>query len=225
MIRLVIADDVYLIRVGLERILADADGIEVVGSARDLDSLRNAIREQLPDAVVTGVQLAPAHVDEGIQVARESREAYPEMGVVMLSQFANPEYALGLLESGAERRAYLLKERIQESGELISAIETVVAGGSVIDPAIVDMLVEARRTASASRVPDLTRREQQVLRLLAQGKNNAAIAASLDLTKRAVEKHINAIFMKLGLAGAPDVSQRVKAALMYLADSERRRAG
>lgn len=217
-----IADDAYLIREALERILAGVEGIDVVGTARDLESLRTAIREQLPDAVLTDIRMPPTSSDEGIQVARELRESHPQIGVLVLSQFADPDYVLALLDSGAERRGYLLKERIRDAGSLVSAIETVVAGESFVDPTVVDILFQARRTNERSFLSELTRREQDVLELLSQGRNNAAIAASLNLTKRAVEKHINTIFMKLGLAGAPDVSHRVKAALMYLAASEHR---
>ncbi len=224
-IRVVIADDAYLIREALQRILDDVDGVEVVRTVGDLDALRTAVREERPDAVLTDIRMPPTGTDEGIQVARELRDEYPEVGVVVLSQFADPEYMLALLESGAERRAYLLKERIHDAGELVSAIETVVVGGSFVDPKIVDVLVRARRIAERSPLSDLTPREEEVLALLAQGKSNAAIADSLDLTKRAVEKHINSIFMKLGLASADEVSHRVKAALMYLAESEGRGLG
>jgi DNA-binding NarL/FixJ family response regulator len=219
-IRVVIADDAYLIREALQSILADAEGVEVVRTVGDLNALRAAVREERPDAVLTDIRMPPTGTDEGIQVARELREHRPEVGVVVLSQFADSEYMLALLESGAERRAYLLKERIHDARELVSAIETVVGGGSFVDPKIVDVLVRSRSIAERSPLADLTPREQEVLALLAQGKSNAAIADSLDLTKRAVEKHINSIFMKLGLASVDEVSHRVKAALMYLAESE-----
>ena len=222
-IRIVIADDSYLIREALERIVDRIDGVEVVRTATDLESLRTAIQEEVPDAVLTDIRMPPSNTDEGIQVARELRETHPEMGVVVLSQFADPEYVLALLDSGAERRAYLLKERIRDAGELASAIEAVVNGGSFVDPKIVDVLVGARRIAPKSALSDLTRRELEVLALLAQGKSNAAIAESLGLTKRAIEKHINSIFMKLGLANVDKISHRVKAALMYLAENQGQR--
>lgn len=224
-IRVVIADDAYLIREALGLILAGVDGIVLVRAARDLASLRKAIREELPQVVLTDIRMPPTNTDEGIQVARELRETHPEIGVVVLSQFADPEYILALLESGAEGRAYLLKERIRDAGELASAIDAVTHGGSFVDPKIVDVLVGARRLAASSALSDLTRRELDVLALLAQGKSNAGIAESLGITKRAVEKHIHAIFMKLGLAGAENVSHRVKAALVYLTENQYRSLG
>jgi DNA-binding NarL/FixJ family response regulator len=224
-IRVVIADDAYLIREALARILGGIDGIVVVRAARDLDSLRTAIRDELPEAVLTDIRMPPTNRDEGIQVARELRETHPEIGVVVLSQFADPEYILALLESGAERRGYLLKERIRNAGELVSAIEAVVYGGSFVDPRIVDVLVGARKLAARSALSDMTPRELDVLALLAQGNSNTAIAESLGITKRAVEKHIHAIFMKLGLASAGNVSHRVKAALIYLTENQYQRLG
>jgi DNA-binding NarL/FixJ family response regulator len=214
----VIADDAYLIREAVELILGSIDGIAVARAAHDLESLRVAIEEERPEAVLTDIRMPPTNTDEGIRVARELRQTHPEIGVVVLSQFADPEYVLALLESGAERRAYLLKERIREAGDLAAAIEAVVHGGSFIDPKVVDVLVGARRLAGSSAISELTRRELGVLALLARGQSNGAIAESLGITKRAVEKHINAIFMKLGLAGSASVSHRVKAALVYLAE-------
>ena len=224
-IRVVIADDSYLIREALELILGGLDGIVVVRAARDLESLRTAIQEERPEAVLTDIRMPPTNTDEGIQVARELRQTHPEVGVVVLSQFADPEYVLSLLESGAARRAYLLKERIREAGDLAAAIEAVVRGGSYVDPKIVDVLVGARRLGATSAISELTRRELGVLALLARGQSNAAIAESLSITKRAVEKHINSIFMKLGLAGAESISHRVKAALVYLAENHDRDLG
>jgi DNA-binding NarL/FixJ family response regulator len=218
-IRVVIADDAYLMREGLRRILGDCDGVEVVRTVDDLDSLRTAVREERPDAVLTDIRMPLTDNGNGIQVAGELGAGYPEVGMVVLSQFADPDYMLALLESGAGRRAYLLKERIHDAGELVSAIETVAVGGSFVDPKVLDLVVRARRTAAKPPLSDLTHREEEVLALLSEGKSNAAIAESLDLTKRAVEKHINAIFMKLGLASEDEVSHRVKAALIYLAES------
>jgi DNA-binding NarL/FixJ family response regulator len=218
-IRVVIADDTYLIRQALERILASVDGIEVVRSAADRDSLMAAIEEEWPDAVLTDIRMPPTGTDEGIQVARELRATHPEIGVVVLSQFADPDYALALLEEGSHGRAYLLKERISNPAELASAIRTAVAGEAVIDPKVVDALVKARGMGANSPLSELTPRERDVLAELAQGKSNAAIAQSLVLTKSAIEKHINAIFMKLDLGSPDDVSRRVKAALLYLASA------
>jgi DNA-binding NarL/FixJ family response regulator len=216
-IRLVIAEDAYLVREALGQILSGAEGVEVVRSCEDLDSLLAAIEEERPDVVLTDIRMPPGDSDEGIQVARSLRATNPDVGVVVLSQFAEPSYVLSLLESGSGGRAYLLKERVHDPAELIGAIEAVADGGSVIDSKVVEVLVRAQNRPAGSPLSDLTPREHEVLAELAQGKSNAAIADSLVLTKRAVEKHINAIFMKLDLSNADDVSRRVKAALMYLA--------
>jgi DNA-binding NarL/FixJ family response regulator len=216
-IRVVVAEDAYLVREALVQILARADGIEVVRTCQDRDSLLGAVREAQPDVVLTDIRMPPTGTDEGIQVARSLRETDPDVGVVVLSQFADSSYVLSLLESGSAGRAYLLKERVRNPGQLVAAITSVVAGESVIDPAVVDVLVQARAQASRSPLSQLTAREHDVLAEIAQGKSNAAIARSLFLTKRAVEKHVNAIFMKLELGSPEDVSRRVKAALMYLA--------
>jgi DNA-binding NarL/FixJ family response regulator len=164
--------------------------------------------------------MPPTNTDEGIRAAAQLRDTHPEVGVVVLSQHDDPAYALALLESGSEGRAYLLKERVNERAQLVTAVEEVARGGSVIDSKIVESLVGARSRLDNSALTELTAREREVLAEIAQGKSNAAIADSLVLTKRAVEKHINAIFMKLGLAQADDVSKRVKAALMFLSDTE-----
>jgi DNA-binding NarL/FixJ family response regulator len=221
-IRVVIADDTYLVRQALEQILSGAEGIEVIATCGDFESLMEAIDAQRPDAVLTDIRMPPTGTDEGIRVAQELRSAHPEIGVVVLSQFADPDYALALLDTGSHGRAYLLKERVKDREQLAAAIEAVVAGESVVDPEIVDVLVKARGIGATSPLAELTPRERDVLAELAQGKSNAAIARSLVLTKRAVEKHINSIFMKLQLGDPDDVSRRVKAALVFLAGGERR---
>jgi DNA-binding NarL/FixJ family response regulator len=219
-IRVVLADDSYLAREGIEQVLERASGIDVVSLCEDLDSLLAAIEADRPDVVVTDIRMPPTSTDEGIRVAAQLRNTHPDIGVVVLSQFDDPAYALALLESGSEGRAYLLKERIHERAQLVTAVEEVARGGSVIDSKIVESLVGARSRLDDSPLAELTTREHEVLAEIAQGKSNAAIAESLVLTKRAVEKHINAIFMKLGLAQADDVSKRVKATLMFLSDAE-----
>jgi DNA-binding NarL/FixJ family response regulator len=221
----VIADDTYLVREALEQILSGADGIEVVGTCGDFESLMEAIDAHRPDAVVTDIRMPPTGTDEGIRVARALRTAHPEIGVVVLSQFADPDYAMALLDAGSHGRAYLLKERINDREQLAAAIEAVTAGESVIDPQIVNVLVKARGLGTMSPLTELTPRERDVLAELAQGKSNQAIARSLVLSKRAVEKHINAIFMKLQLGNPDDVSRRVKATLVFLAGGERRPPG
>src|SRR3954470_8244133 len=214
-----LADDNLLVREGIAPLIeADDTGIEVLGLYDDLRSLLTAVDELSPDVVVTDIRMPPTHTDEGIGIAAQLRETHPEIGVVVLSNYANPMYALALLESGSEGRSYLLKERVHDRAQLVSAIHSVAVGGSMMDPKIVEPLVGARTHGEPSLLADLTPRERDVLSEIAQGKSNQAIAESLVLTKRAVEKHINAIFLKLNLADAEDVSKRVKAALMFLAE-------
>ena len=217
-LRLVLAEDNLLVREGLEQLLAGVDGVEVVGTCVDLDSLLESIAQQRPDVVLTDIRMPPTRTNEGIMVAERLRETDPDVGVVVLSQYSEPAYVLALLEGGSDRRGYLLKERIHDRGQLSTAIRTVAEGGSVIDPKLVEVLVTGRLSVERSPLRDLSPREREVLAEIAEGKSNAAIAESLVLTKRAVEKHINSIFTKLGLADAHDVSKRVKAALLFLSD-------
>jgi DNA-binding NarL/FixJ family response regulator len=220
-IRVVLADDSLIVREGIHQLLEGEDGIEVVASCGDLDEVSEAVRTLSPDVLVTDIRMPPSNTNEGIRLAGTLRESDPTLGVVVLSQYAEPEYVLALLESGSDRRGYLLKERVRARAELRSAIEVVAGGGSVIDPKIVEVLVAARARAEESRLAQLTPRERQVLAEIAQGRSNTAIAESLVLTKRAVEKHINSIFLKLGLADAEDVSKRVTAALLFLAEPDK----
>ncbi len=220
MIRVVLAEDNYIVREGLREILAAHERIEVVASCEDLDGLLAAVESERPDAVITDIRMPPTSTDEGIRAAAELRETHPAVGVVVLSQHDDPGYVLALLESGSAGRAYLLKERIHDRLQLVAAVEAVADGGSVIDPKVVEVLVTARTQAAQSPLAELTARETEVLAEIAQGKSNTAIASSLVLTKRAVEKHIHSIFMKLGLAYEDDISKRVKAALLFLADRQ-----
>lgn len=208
-------------RTALEDVLASDGRVSVVASCSDRDSVLSAVDEHEPDVVLTDIRMPPTRTDEGIQVAQALRASHPKVGVVVLSQFDDPSYALALLEAGTAGRAYLLKEQVGDPEQLISAVELVAAGGSVIDAKVVEELVRARSMSARSPLADLTRRERDVLAQLAEGKSNAAIAESLVLTKRAVEKHINAIFTKLDLESPEDVSRRVKAALLFLASGER----
>ncbi len=217
-IRVVVAEDSLILREGLQQLLAGSPSVEVVGAYGDLDALLAAVDEDRPDVVLTDIRMPPSNTDEGIRLAARLRQTFPSTGVVVLSQYAEPPYVLALLEHGSDRRGYLLKERIHERGQLVSAIDTVARGGSVIDPKIVELLVDSKARIEQSPLAELTPREREVLAEMAEGKSNAAIAESLVLTKRAVEKHVNAIFMKLGLAGSENVSKRVKATLMFLAD-------
>ncbi len=219
-IRVVVAEDSYVVREFLTSILESAPEVDLLAVCSNRGELDSAIASRRPDVLVTDIRMPPSGEAEGIQVAARLRETDPEMGVVVLSQYAEPDYALAVLESGSGRRAYLLKERIRNREELISAIEEVSRGGSVIDPKIVDVLIEARSRPARSRLAELTPRERELLGEIASGKSNAAIAESLVLTKRAVEKHINSIFSKLGLSDDQDVSRRVKATLMYLAEED-----
>ena len=217
-IRVALGEDSLIVREGVHQLLAVDPEVEIVAAVADQFSLREACEEYRPDVVLTDIRMPPTNTDEGIRLAAELRSSHPEIGVVILSQFSDPTYALALLEQGSDRRAYLLKERVHNRAELMSAIRAVAEGGSMIDPKVVEALVVARSRAERSPLNDLTARELEVLAEIAQGKSNTAIAESLFLTKRAVEKHINAIFWKLGLADAADVSKRVQAALMFLAE-------
>ena len=217
-IRIVVGEDNLLVREGICELLAHEDGVQVVAAVGDLHSLEQAIEAESPDVVITDIRMPPGGSDEGIRLAAQLRDSNADIGVVVLSQHADPAYALALLEHGSDRRAYLLKDRLANRAELLAAIRAVAAGGSMIDPKIVEGLVAARTRAERSPMNDLTPREHEVLRQIAMGKSNAAIGDSLFLTKRAVEKHINSIFMKLGLAGSEDVSKRVKATLLVLAE-------
>jgi DNA-binding NarL/FixJ family response regulator len=216
--RVVLADDSYLLRQALAHVLADAEGIDVVAACGDRDALLRAVDAERPDVVVTDIRMPPTGTDEGLQVAAALRRSHPRVGVVVLSQFAEPRYGIALLEEGSDGRAYLLKERVQSRGQLVAAIEAVAAGGSVVDAKVIDGLIAERRRAERSPLGELTPRELEILAHVARGRSNQAIADELVLTKRAVEKHINAIFLKLGLAATADVSRRVKAALIYLAE-------
>ena len=218
-IRVVVAEDSLLVREGLRQLLAASPSVDVVASYGDVQAVLDAVERDRPDVVVTDIRMPPSNTDEGIRLADHLRESRPSTGVVVVSQYAQPPYVLALLEHGSDRRGYLLKERIHDRGQLVSAIDTVARGGSVIDPKVVEVLVDARARADHSPLAQLTPRERDVLAEMAEGKSNAAIAESLVLTKRAVEKHINSIFTKLGLAASEDVSKRVKATLMFLADS------
>lgn len=217
-IRVIFADDSYLIREGVRQLLELQDDIELVAACEDLDSLLEAIDAEEPDVVLTDIRMPPEGTDEGIRAAEYLREKRPETGVVVLSQYSDPAYALALLEKGSARRAYLLKERVSDPEQLVGAIREVAAGGSVIDPQVVDALVAARARAAESPLSELTPRESEVLGEMAQGKNNAAIAGSLVLTERAVEKHIHSIFSKLDLSFEKDGHKRVKAVLLYLSE-------
>ncbi len=218
-IRLVLAEDHYLVREGIRRLLETRADLEVAAVCGDLDSLLAAVAAEQPDVVVTDVRMPPGDTDEGIQAAERLRDTNPEIGVVVLSQYANPTYMLALLERGSARRAYLLKESVKDVEQLEAAIRAVAEGGSVIDPAVVDALVAENARSEESPISQLTPRERDVLRAMAEGKNNAAIADALFLAERSVEKVIHSIFLKLGLTWETTVHKRVKAVVLYLSES------
>jgi DNA-binding NarL/FixJ family response regulator len=219
-LRIVVADDNLLVREGVLRLLGNASDIDVVASCPDYDSALEAVDRLDPDVVLTDIKMPPTSSDEGIRLAIRLRKTHPKTGVVVLSQFSEPGYVLALLEAGSDRRGYLLKERVSDRLVLVSAVRTVAAGGSTVDPKVVDVLVSASARDHRSPLAGLTPRERDVLTEIAQGKSNTAISETLFLTKRAVEKHINSIFMKIGLGDANDVSKRVKATLMFLAEDQ-----
>ena len=216
MVKVALAEDNVLLREGISRLVAANKDFELVGVASDLPQLLALAAERVPDVVVTDIRMPPTGTDEGIQAASWLREHYPSTGVVVLSQYVAPKYAVALLEHGSAGRAYLLKERVGSVDELARAIRAVAGGGSVIDHMVVDELVKARSAEHASGMSLLTARESQILAEMAQGKSNSAIAAALYVTERAVEKHTNSIFAKLGLSEEKDVNRRVKAVLVYL---------
>ena len=218
-IRLVLAEDHYLVREGVRRLLEQRSEFEVVAVCSDLGSLLAAVDAERPDVVVTDIRMPPDGTDEGIQAAERLRETNPEVGVVVLSQYASPKYVLALLEGGSGRRAYLLKDRVSDVDQLAGAIHAVAEGGSVIDSKVVDALVAETARDEESPLGQLTPRERDVLREMAEGKNNAAIAEALVLTERSVQKVIHSIFLKLGLTWEPAVHKRVKAVILYLAES------
>jgi len=218
-IRVVLAEDHYLVREGVRGLLASQADIEVVAVCGDLDSLFAAVEAEHPDVVVTDIRMPPGNADEGIQAAARLRASEPDIGVVVLSQYANPAYALALLEDGSEGRSYLLKERIQDVEQLASAIRAVADGGSVIDPKVVEALVGENTRTEGSPLSQLTPREREVLREMASGKSNAAIADALYLTESSVEKVIHSMFQKLELTWEPSIHKRVKAVVLYLAES------
>ncbi len=218
-IRVVLADDSFLAREGVARVLETIEDVELVATCNDLDELRAAVERFEPDLVVTDIRMPPTNTDEGIRFAGELRSSHPEVGVVVLSQHAEPSYAMSLFEDGSRQRAYLLKERVKDEHELGRVLREVVAGRSWVDPRIVDNLIAARLSKDPG-LERLTPRERQILSMIAEGRSNASIAEALMVTKRAVERHINGIFVKLDLGEASDVNRRVKATLLYLTGEE-----
>ena len=219
MIRVVIAEDSALLRDGMVRLFERVADIQVVGACGSLPELLAMADATLPDVILTDIRMPPTGTDEGVQAARLIRSKHPNVGVVILSQYASPGYALALFEDGSDRRGYLLKDRVSDVEDVADAIRAVADGRSMIDPKVIDELVVARTRRPSSPVESLTPREREILAEIATGKSNAAIAATLFLSERAVEKHSNSIFAKLGIGAEPDVNRRVKAVLVYLASA------
>ena len=217
-IRVLVADDDYLAREGIARALEMVEDVRVVGSCEDLDSALAAVADVVPDVVLTDIRMPPGQSDEGLRLAAELRRSHPQVAVLLLSQHAEPLYALDLFEQGPDRRGYLLKERLRSHTELGLAIHQLVEGGSYVDPAVVTPLLHHQ----AAALDPLTAREREILAGVAGGASNAAIAAATGITKRAVERHINSIFAKLHLPADEDVNRRVKAALIFLSEAQRR---
>lgn len=221
-LRVVLADDNFLLREGVAALLAEVDDVQVLAVAADGTELMAAVDSTAPDVVLADVRMPPTWTDEGIQAARAIRGAHPATGVVVLSQYVEAADVIDLLSEGVARLGYLLKERVADVDELVSALRTVSAGGSVIDPLVVQSLVARSAAQKRSPLAALTERELDVLRHMATGKNNAAIGRSLFISERAVEKHINALFSKLGLSEEHDVNRRVLAVLTFLEAPEGR---
>jgi DNA-binding NarL/FixJ family response regulator len=221
MVRVVFAEDNYLVREGTAALLATVDDVDLLDTVADVHALLAAVERHGPDAVLTDIRMPPTHTTEGIDAARQIRSQHPDIGVVVLSQYAEEEYAYELLKEGAAGLGYLLKERVADVEEVVRALSEVARGGSVLDPTVVEALVSRKDRMAHSPLAQLTEREREVLGQMAQGKNNAAIAKSLFLTERAVEKHINSLFHKLALSEETEVHRRVMAVLAFLREGER----
>ncbi|TML06330.1 MAG: response regulator transcription factor [Actinobacteria bacterium] len=217
-IRVVLAEDSLIVREGIRHLLELDSEVEIVAGCGDLDSLMEAVERERPDVVLTDIRMPPDSSDEGIRAAGALRESHPGLGVVVLSQYSEAAYAIALLDTGSDGRAYLLKDRVDDRGQLVGAIRTVAEGGSYVDPKVVERLVAAKRAGEESPLAELTPRELDVLREMARGANNAAIAQALVVTERSVEKYVHSIFAKLGLTWEENVNRRVKAVLVYLAE-------
>jgi DNA-binding NarL/FixJ family response regulator len=220
LLRVAIAEDHYLVREGTRRLLEESGEVTVVAAVGTAEELLDAVARLKPDAVLTDIRMPPGHHMEGIEAAHRIRAEHPGVGVVVLSQYADEAYPFALLEHGAEGRAYLLKDRVGDLVELLQAIREVIAGRSAIDPRVVEALVGRRARAAESRLAELTPRELDVLREMAQGRSNGGIAEALFLSESAIEKHVGAIFGKLGLAAEPLVHRRVAAVLHFVRDGD-----
>jgi len=220
-IRIVLAEDSYLVREGIQRIIATAPDLELVGVCSDLESLRAMIAELRPDVVLTDIRMPPYKTDEGVRLATELRGSHAEMGLVILSQHASAVYASALLAAGAAGRAYVLKDRVADAEMLIGIVREIAAGGSHLDPEVFQAVVSDWERDANDRLKTLSPRELKVLELIANGSSNTVIAGKLSISARGVERHINAIFKKLDVGSSDGVSRRVVATLAYLDGRER----
>jgi DNA-binding NarL/FixJ family response regulator len=215
-LRVVFADDNYLVREGVSALLAEVDDIELVDTAADPLTLLKSVAEHQPDAVLTDIRMPPTHTNEGIEAAKRIRAEHPKTGVVVLSQYVEEDYAFELLADGVEGLGYLLKERVSDLDELVRALHDVARGGSALDPKVVEGLLSRKSAEARSPLLGLTDREREVLQEMATGRNNATIAKTLYMSDRAVEKHIGSVFQKLGLIDEREVNRRVMAVLAFL---------
>lgn len=221
MIRVIVADDHYLVREGTRQLLEASGEVEVLATVEDGLQLRDAVDRMNPDAVLVDIRMPPTHQMEGIEASHDIRAKHPDVGVVVLSQHANSLYAFELFKDGTAGLAYLLKDRVGDLDELLRALREVVAGGSVIDPLVVEGLLNRQRNTADRLLDTLTDREQEVLGVMAAGRSNAAIGETLFISNSAVEKHINSIFAKLGLSpGESETHRRVAAVLAFLRNSD-----
>jgi DNA-binding NarL/FixJ family response regulator len=222
-LRVVFADDNYLVREGVAALLSEVDEIDLIETVADPNSLIKSVAEHHPDAVLTDIRMPPTHTTEGIDAAKQIRAKFPETGVVVLSQYVEEDYAFELLEDGVSGLGYLLKERVSQVDELVRALHEVSRGGSALDPKVVEGLMARKSADSKSPLLGLTDREREVLSEMATGRNNSTIASTLFMSERAVEKHIGAVFQKLGLVEEGEVNRRVVAVLRFLEATSTRR--
>ena len=215
-LRVVLADDNYLVREGIAALLAEVDELELVDTVADPHSLLRSVREHTPDAVLTDIRMPPTHSTEGIDAAKQIRLEHPAIGVVVLSQYVEEDYALALLSDGVAGLGYLLKERVSDIDELVRALTDVANGGSALDPKVVEGLMARKSADARSPLRGLTEKERSVLEEMATGRTNSTIAKTLFMSERAVEKHISAVFQKLGLIDEGEINRRVKAVLTFV---------
>jgi DNA-binding NarL/FixJ family response regulator len=215
-LRVVLADDNFLVREGVAKLLAEIDDLELVDSVGDPAALLASVDSHRPDAVLTDIRMPPTHTTEGIEAAKQIRTAHPEIGVVVLSQYVEEDYAFELLADGVAGLGYLLKERVSDIDELVRALQDVARGGSALDPRVVEGLMARRTADAASPLNGLTDKEREVLDQMATGRTNATIARTLFMSERSVEKHISSVFLKLGLLDEGETNRRVSAVLTYI---------